>query len=107
MNDPSALAEQALLADQQTATGVLLLLGLAGYGLAMWVFRRRRFPHLAVWLLFGVWAALVGTVPALRQLDQANPWFYGLRGLTLGWVVASATRFGELARPRTTEQPAD
>lgn len=99
MKELSPLDTQLAIADQHTATAAILMLAVVGYLLAGRLFRNR-FPHLTVWLLFGVWSALVAFVPALRELDANQPWFYGLRGLPLGMVVVSMTRFHELAPRR-------
>ncbi len=68
-------------------------------------FRKRRFPHLAAWLLFFGWALLVGTVPTLRVLDQEQVGFYCLRGVTLGLLIASMANFAQVGprrEPRDT-----
>ncbi|NUP98824.1 MAG: hypothetical protein HUU35_03090 [Armatimonadetes bacterium] len=104
MPEPSPLEQQILIADQHTATAGVLLFALAAFGLAWWLFRRRRYPHLAAWVFFVLYAALVAAVPSLRELDQNYPWFYALRGVPLGLLVGSMARFAELT-PRQEAPP--
>ncbi|MCC7492646.1 MAG: hypothetical protein IT204_09880 [Fimbriimonadaceae bacterium] len=107
MDDLSLLAAQELVADQHTATALLLLLAIASFACCQALFRRQRFPHRSAWLVFCAWTALVALVPRLRELDQANVWFYSLRGLPLGALIGSMTRFAELTPRRAPATPAD
>ena len=97
MKELSPLDEQMLMADQHTATAALLLFAVLAFVAARWLFRRRRYPHGFVWALFVLYAFAMAAVPAWRALDAIQPWFYGLRGIPLGLLVVSMTRFAELA----------
>lgn len=99
MNEMSTIAEQSIVADQHMATALILLFGILATVLARWLFRRR-YPHLFAWLAFLGWSAAVSFVPVLRQMDLEQPWFYALRGIPLGLLLASMLSFAEVSRRR-------
>lgn len=106
MEEMTALEQQMAVADQQMATGGVIFLAVLTFAIATALFRRRRFPHLLVWLLFLGWSTLVGVVPSLRELDQQQVGFYCLRGIPLGLLIASMANFAQLAPRRAAAEAA-
>lgn len=96
----SALDQQLAMADQQMATGGVIFLAAVSFVIANALFKQRRYPHLLVWLVFFGWTALVSSVPTLRAMDEEQVWFYCLRGLTLGPLIASMANFAQLTASR-------
>lgn len=95
------MTDEATLLYNQTAGFLgLALAALVVFGLARWRWPAERFPHRAAWVLFVLHAALLATVPALRAWDQEVSWCYALRGVTIGFLLASMTRFRDPAPTR-------
>lgn len=88
------LERTLLLADQTNGfIGLLVLLAVVT-ALACRAARFHRWLHRTAWILFGAWILLVACVPYLRQLDQTASWFYSLRGIPYGLLLASMLTIG-------------